>query len=179
MGVDTAIGRPLTVLTLRVDHARGASHSFARRAVINHYAPRRLPPHGSMVLRRFRDVMGHIDAGSADAWDRALKWSSPVELGALFQAGSAAGLPHVVTSIAHDGLLYLRTGQSPQPSSLYQLAGGVLTCLDDQRVIAPVERRYILPCGGGVLMLQREWQKPLRIVIRADGDRGIYVQRGA
>lgn len=179
IGIDTAIGRPLTVLTLRVDHARGASHSFARRAVINHYGPRALPPQWSAVLRMLRDVMGPVDAGSADAWDRALTWSCPVELGPLWQVGTAVRLPHIVTSISHDGTLYLRTGQLPQPSSLYQLADGVLTCLDDQRVIAPVERRYILPCGGGVLTLHHEWQKPLRIVIRAAGDRGIYVQRGA
>lgn len=179
LGVDTAIGRPLTVLTLRVDHARGAKQSFACRAVVNHYVPRALPPHWSTVLRIMRDVAGRVDAVTADAWDRALTWSSPVELGALWQVGSAVRLPHVVTSIAHDGTLYLRTGQLPQPSRLYQLAEGVLTCLDDKTVIAPVERRYILPCGGGVLMLQRQWQKPLRIVIRAEDDRGIYVQRGA
>lgn len=176
-GYDTATGRTLTVLYLHVDHPRGLKHSFTCRAVINHHVPRALPPQWSALLRLMRDSAGLLSGEAADAWDRALTWTSPVDLGPVWLVGAPVRLPHLVTSVAHDGALYIRTGQPPQASSLYLLSEGVLTCLDDQRVIAPVNGRFVLPCGGGTLTLRREWQTPLRIVIRADDDRGIYVQR--
>lgn len=176
-GVDTATGRRLTVLLLHVDHPRGLSHSFTCRAVINHHVPRALPPQWSAMLRLLRDTAGPLGGEAADAWDRALTFASPVDLGPVWGVGAPVRLPHIVTTLAHDGALYLRTGQPPQASSLYLLSDGVLTCLDDQRLVVPVDRRFVLPCGGGTLTLRREWQSPLRIVIRADDERGIYVQR--
>lgn len=96
----------------------------------------------------------------------------------------AVRTPHIVTSITHDRRLYLRTGQKPLPSSLYKLEGDTLTCMDDQRVVEPVKddehsgcsARFVLPCGGDTLTLHREWQKPLRTVLRCNDIRGLYVQ---
>ena len=140
--------------------------------------PHALPPNWSAVLRTMRDAAGVLGESAAEVWDRALTWTSPVEIGPVFTAGLALRLPHRVTSFAHEGALYLRTDQPPQSSSLYLFSDSALTCVDDRRVIAPSEGRFILPCGGGTLTVRREWQKPPRFVIRCNDDRGLYVQRG-
>ena len=183
-GHDTAPGRPITLLTLTVDHARGPAHSFMCSALINHHAPHALPPQWSALLRQMRDRFDYPDEATALDWDRALTWTSPVDLGPVWQAGKAVRTPHVVTSIAHDGRLYLRTGQKPYPSSLYKLEGGTLTCMDDRRVVPPVKdggpgrchAHFVLPCGGGTVTLHRDWEQTPRIVLRCSDIRGLYVQ---
>ena len=178
LGIDTALGRTLTVLKLRVDHARGPSHSFVCSASINHLMPHALPAHWSALLRIFRDAAEPLGEPTASDWDRALIWAAPVDLGAVFRSGGAMRLPHIVTTIAHDGPLLLRSGQLPQPSRLYRLENGKLTCLDDNRRVELLGRGFALPCGAGTLMMYREWNEPLRVVIRESDSRGIYIQRG-
>lgn len=187
-GADTAIGRTITRLTLQLDHARGAPHSFTAHAEINHAAPRALPPAWSSLLCELRDVFGPSSGALADAWDLALTWCGPVALGGTWSAGRAILIPHVVTAIACDDAVYLRTGQlAPDgtayrdaPSALYHFDGRELSCIDDRTTVAPLggpHRRWRLPCGGGTLTVHVEWGPPRRLVIRCDDARGVFIQR--
>ncbi len=193
-GVDTAVSRLITMFYLRVDHARGPSHSFSIRGAVNHQAPHPLPGLWSTLLRVMRDAIGPLDAGNASAWDIAMTWTSPFDLGPTFRHGGVVALPHLVTSFTvDDGGIYLRTGQIPiagdpyrtmdaTPSVLYRLDEPSCTLVDEKtkRPIPPDEsgRQWTLPCGGGALALHREWRTPPRLVVRVDDPaRGIYVQK--
>lgn len=188
-GVDTAIGRTITQLTLQLDHARGSSHSFVAQAAVNHMAPHALPPAWSALLCGLRDAFGPSHGTLADAWDLALTWCGPIALGPTWDAGGAIIVPHVVTAFASDDPVFVRTGQlSPDgtpcrdaPSVLYRFDGTTLTCVDDDTAVLPLDdrrSRWRLPCGGATLRVHTEWDRPRRIVIRCDDARGVYIQRG-
>ena len=190
-GFDTALGRTLTQLSLQFTAARGSADSFVVRGVVNHVSPRPLPPAWSQLLCALRDPFGPSSGDAADAWDRALTWCAPTDLGPLWHAGHAVLLPHVVTAFESDGPVYIRTGQpSPHaapyrdvPSVLYRFDGTTLSCIDRRTTVAPSPTppgrpaRWRLPCGGGTLAVHTDWAHPRRIVIRADDARGVYVQR--
>lgn len=185
VGVDTAIGRTITSMRVRVDEARGSAHSYTLRGAVNHCAPRSLPPMWSALLVTLRDAIGELGPDDAACWDRALTWAGPIDLGRKWHAGSAVRAPHLVTCIEPGGPLFIRTGQPGQvrPSALYRLdlEGPLLTCLDDGRVVAPddTQLRWRLPCGGGAVTYHHEWDRPPRVVLRVDDlERGIYVERG-
>ncbi|MGE0395887.1 MAG: hypothetical protein AB7T06_04090 [Kofleriaceae bacterium] len=194
-GIDTALSRLITTFRIRVDHARGPSHSFSLIGAVNHMAPHALPGLWSTFLRVLRDAIGPLDAETAAAWDLALTWTGPFELGPTFKNGGVVALPHLVTALTIEDALYLRTGQLPvagdpyrtmdrTPSVLYHLdvRTGVLFDQDAKRSVEPEEVRgtqqWTLPCGGGAIALHREWKTPPRIVVRVDDPaRGIYVQK--
>jgi hypothetical protein len=187
-GVDTAIGRTITRLTLQLEHARGPSRSFVARADINHMAPHALPRAWSALLCRLRDRFGPSRGALADAWDLALTWCCPIALGATWDAGHPIAAPHVVTAFASDRPVFVRTGQPSSdamsdrdsPSVLYWFDGATLTCVDDRATIAPIEghrSRWRLPCGGATLTVRTEWDRPRWIVVRCDDARGVYLQR--
>jgi hypothetical protein len=187
---------------LRVDHARGPSHSFASIASVNHSAPHALPGMWSTFLRTLRDAIGPIEAAHATAWDLALTWTGAFDLGPTFRHGGVVPLPHLVTSFTlDDGGVYLRTGQRPvagdpyrtmdaTPSVLYRFDEPACTLRDENsKREVPLDdgigdrshhphHRWTLPCGGGTLEFHREWQTPPRLVVRIDDPaRGIYVQK--
>jgi len=149
-----------------------------------------VPSAWSSLLRTLRDASGALPAAAGDAWDLALTWTSPIDLGSVWRAGGEIRIPHVVTAFEHDGPLFLRVGQltPPQlpyredarPSQLYRLLDRRLVCVDDGRILEPTQDhplRWVLPCGGGVVMHHPEWRPPHRTVVRVDDlDRGIYVQ---
>lgn len=194
LGVDTAISRVITMFYLRVDHARGPSHSFSFTGAVNHSAPRALPGLWSTLLRILRDAIGPLDAPNAAAWDLAMTWTGPYDLGPTFRHGGVVALPHLVTSFTVEDGVYLRTGQVPvagdpyrtmdrTPSVLYRFEEHACALVDEaaKRTIAPDpgdHRRWTLPCGGGAIALHHEWKTPPRLVVRVDDPaRGIYVQK--
>lgn len=196
LGVDTANGRTITTLRIRIDDPRGAADSYSFTARVNHCAPRALPRRWSALLVGLRDAIGELGTADAACWDRALTWAGPVDLGPAWRRRAAVRLPHLVTCVEPDGPLFIRTGQPTapgapyraRPSVLYRLdpplfghsSAVTLTCPDDGSVVAPDDTRlrWQLPCGGGVVMYHHEWQQPPRVVIRVDDlERGIYVQR--
>lgn len=195
-GVDTALSRLITTLRIRVDHARGPSHSFSLIGAVNHQMPHALPGLWSTFLRVLRDAIGPLDIETAAAWDLALTWTGPFELGPTFRHGGVVSLPHLVTALTVEDALYLRTGQVPTagdpyrtmdrtPSVLYHFdpRTGVLIDQDTKRAIEDdgdvgMARRWTLPCGGGAIALHREWKTPPRLVVRVDDPaRGVYVQK--
>jgi hypothetical protein len=194
-GVDTALSRLITTFRIRVDHARGDSHSFSLVGAVNHQAPHALPGLWSTFLRVLRDAIGPLDAETAAAWDLAMTWTGPLELGPTFRHGGVIPLPHLVTALTVEEAVYLRTGQLPvagdpyrtmdlTPSVLYHFEPrtGVLIDQDAKRTIDPdvagASPRWTLPCGGGVIAFHQEWRQPARLVVRVDDpSRGIYVQK--
>ncbi|HVK75723.1 MAG TPA: hypothetical protein VM734_20475 [Kofleriaceae bacterium] len=190
-GVDTALGRRLTTLSLQVDHPRGPSHSFASVAVVNHCATHMLSATWSHALRLLRDAVGPLPRLPAAAWDLAMTWTAPIDLGPVFAAGGVVAAPHLVTTIAvEDGPVYLRTGQpahdrdpyrSGPPSVLYRFDPGPPRLVDEDRGVAVAGDgawRWTLPCGGGALAMHHGHDEPRRLVIRVDDPiRGVYVQR--
>jgi hypothetical protein len=197
-GVDTALSRLITTFRIRVDHARGQSHSFSLVGAVNHQAPHALPPLWSTFLRVLRDSIGTLDANTAAAWDLALTWTGPFELGPTFRHGGVVALPHLVTALTVEEAIFLRTGQLPTagdpyrtmdrtPSVLYHFDARteVLFDQDAKRTIAwdkdwssSSGRQWTLPCGGGAVALHREWKQPPRLVVRVDDpSRGVYVQK--
>ncbi|HEY8375028.1 MAG TPA: hypothetical protein VIK91_01010 [Nannocystis sp.] len=196
-GVDTANGRTLTTLRVRVDSALGAAHSYSFSAAINHYAPRSLPAMWSALLVAMRDAIGELATDHAACWDCALTWVGPVDLGPPWHNRKAVRLPHLVTCIEPNGPLLIRSGQPTapgaalapyraRPSALYRLDPATptrpvtLTCLDDHSIVSPDSSgwRWQLPCGAGVVTYRHEWREPPRVVLRVDDlERGLYVQR--
>lgn len=179
-GMDTACGRMTTSLRLSIYSPRGGESSFTLHGTVNHILPYPLPPRWSAALHMLRDALGPLGGATAEAWDLAMAWTAPVDLGPAFQAGAPVRVPHQVAAIVHGHgeALYLRTGQPPGRSRLYRLAGEVLTDLDEGRVIAPsAEGRWALPCGGGAVTVRRGWDTPPGVLLRSDDDRGLYVQR--
>jgi hypothetical protein len=179
-GMDTAVGRPLTVLRGRVDHARGPKESFSFSATVNHLVPSALPQGWSTLLRAMRDVVGVCPETVGNTWDLAMQWTGPVALGPKWDDGSVVRLPHVVTSFRTDSGFYLRSGQPPGPSTLYRVTYKSVENLSRRAFLEPeptYARRWRLPCGGGVLASHEEWNQPCRFVLRADDDRGLFVQR--
>lgn len=203
---DTAVGRRLTSLSVRVDAARGVETSFAFHATLNHLCPTFLPPAWSSLLRTLRDQLGPGSGALADAWDLALVWAAPFALGPHFDAGMAVRLPHVVTTLEHAGPLYVRTGQPPGPSTLYRVTahgieaiGSAHRAASSEPPARPAEThrpshseaplRWPLPCGGGTVLAVREsfgadrfganrsGPPVLQYVLRTDDARGLYVQK--
>lgn len=172
-GVDTAIGRTQTCLRLYAEHARVP---LSAAATVNHSVPHALPPHWSTLLRLLRDAIGPLPPSAADAWDVAMTWSGAVDLGAAWHARTPVRMPHRVTAFEHDGPLYLRTGQPPGPSRLYQLADDALLDVEHRRVIPAGARGWDLPCGGGRVTVRREWPRPPRVIVTCNDERGVYVQ---
>jgi antitoxin (DNA-binding transcriptional repressor) of toxin-antitoxin stability system len=191
-GIDTACARPMTHYHLRVERLL-RDHRFMAHVAVNHYGVRALGPRWSAVLAGLRDAAGAAAAASIDApaaaaaWDFAAAFLGPLDLGPLWAAGGVVYLPHALTAFEHAGPVYLRVGQPPQRSELYLLDGGDLIHIGESRravAAAPLAHwdrraRWILPCGGGTLMLGHEWKRPPRLVAHAvDLARPIYVQRG-
>jgi hypothetical protein len=184
--IHTELGHVCTRLTLHYTPARGLAGAFVAHVRVNHGAPRTLTPAWTALLCAMRDPFGPGRGMFAEMWDRALTWSAPTALGAMWDAGHAVVLPHIVTAFETDGPIYLRTGQplptAPYrdvPSVLYRFDGTTLTCVDRRTTVAPIldqPMRWELPCGGGTLAVHTNWDRR-RIVIRADDTRGIYVQR--
>jgi hypothetical protein len=189
-GMDTALSRRITTLRVRVDHARGPSHSFALVGAINHSDPYALPQLWSTFLRTLRDAIGPLEGPVSDTWDLALTWTGPFDLGPTFRHGGVVAVPHLVTAFTVDGPIYIRTGQPPvagdpyrtvtaSPSVLYHFDGQVLVDVASKRALAAIDKhRWQLPCGGGTVTYHHEWQTPARVVVRVDDPaRGIYVQK--
>jgi hypothetical protein len=185
-GVDTAVGRPMTMLRLRVeDPVKPESHS--RLAPINHHAPKALPASWSHLLALLHDAAGPLPDALEELWDLALVWSKPADLGPIWRDGHAVPVPHRVTAVDARAPIYLRTGQEPAPSSLYLVD-------PDERAIKPIaaagaepppateisrEGWTALPCGGAALQLHDDaWGEPPRLLVRVtDSERWAYVQR--
>jgi len=192
-GIDTACSRPMTHYHLRVERLL-RDHRFMAHVAVNHYGVRALGPRWSAVIASLRDAASAaaaaataVDAHAAAAWDFAAAFLGPLDLGPLWAAGGVVYLPHALTAFEHAGPVYLRVGQPPQRSELYLLDGSNLIHIAESRravaasPLADWDRRarWILPCGGGTLMLGHEWQRPPRLVAHAaDPARPIYVQRG-
>ncbi len=188
VGADTALDRVLTTIGIRYRDPRGQAGSFAIWGTVNHAMPHALPPAWSMLLRRLRDVAGPLAEDDSQAWDHALTWMAPFDLGDVWRTGGVVKLPSIVSAVECLENVYLRVGQPPQRSVLYRMTarGGELHAIDDRggaEVVSPTEphqRRWRLPCGGGRLTFHHEWKQPARLVIRVDDlERGIYVQQDA
>jgi len=191
---DTAVGRVLTVLRLRLDDARGTSES--RTAVVSHILPALLPDAWSRLLRRLRDAAGAVPPPLDEDWQHALRWVGPQELGADFTGWQVVRLPHRHTSFACGAPIWLRSGQPPGsgpgvpagrpgvrqrgPSRLYRLdpvkrqlepEGGAMLTLEPDQV-------HVLPCGAAELRLVTSWGRDTLLEVRVlDGERWIFVQR--
>lgn len=186
VGVDTATARPLTRCHLHVERLL-REHRFAAGRTVNHYAVHALGPRWSAAIAALRDAAGAVhDARAAEGWDVAAAFLAPIDLGPVWAAGGVVQLPSAVAAFEHAGPVYLRVGQPPQRSELYCYDGGLVHVGDVRRAVEPAPlapwhhgERWVLPCGGGTLMIGHEWQRPPRFVAHAlDPARPIYVQRG-
>jgi hypothetical protein len=180
-GSDTATGRTVTELRLRVDDARG--ERLLSDVHVNHCVSRALSPAWSHFLRVMRDACGPLSQPLEYAWSHALRWAAPIDLGPPWTAGHVVPIPHRWTSIHLTGPIYLRTGQSPATSELYRidLAGPRLELLRDRHT-TELPIRYAtalaLPCGAAELVIHPAWQSDPRLEIRVlDATRWPYVQR--
>jgi hypothetical protein len=183
---DTAVARPITSYVLHVERMLD-HHRFSCRLAVNHYGVRALGPSWSGLIAALREAAGRLPRPTVDAWDFAVAWLGPLDLGPAWTGGQAVRLPLTVTVFEHAGPVYLRVGQPPQRSELYCHDGETLVHVADERRVLPttplrdwhVRERWLLPCGGGSLVIAHEWQRPPRFVVHAlDPERPIYVQRG-
>jgi len=195
-GVDTACARPITHYHLRVERLL-RDHRFMAHVAVNHHVVRALGPWWSAVIAGLRDAAAPAvapaaapaaaAARTAESWDFAAAFLAPLDLGPVWTTGGVVRLPHAVTAFEHAGPVYLRVGQPPHRSELYLHDGGDLFHASEPRRVLPLaplvdwdrRTRWVLPCGGGTLMLGQEWRRPPRFVAHSlDPARPIYVQRG-
>ncbi|MEZ4337329.1 MAG: hypothetical protein R3B82_11965 [Sandaracinaceae bacterium] len=181
-GADTAIGRTLTTLLLRLRGARGDRSEVG--ATINHAAPRELPEAWSHLLRVLDDGCGELPEAHEEGWQRALRWTMPLALGERFAAGHVVKLPHRRNALAYDEGLYLRTGQPPGPSHLYRLERSPRLRLDelvgDDVVPVDLDRPgpLLLPCGGAAIGFRRRVGRGSSLEVHVlDAARGVYAER--
>jgi hypothetical protein len=183
---DTAVARPITSYVLHVERML-EHHRFSGGLAVNHYGVRALGPSWSGLIAALREAGGRLPRPAADAWDFAATWLGPLDLGPAWTGGQVVRLPATVTAFEHAGPFYLRVGQPPQRSELYCHDGETLVHVAGERCALPatplrdwhVRERWILPCGGGSLVVAREWRRPPRFVVHAlDPERPFYVQRG-
>ena len=92
----------LTTIGVRYRDPRGQAGSFAIWGTVNHAMPHALPPAWSMLLRRLRDVAGPLAEADSQAWDRALTWMAPFDLGDVWRTGGVVKLPSIVSVVASD-----------------------------------------------------------------------------
>jgi hypothetical protein len=180
-GADTAVGRTITALRLRIDDPRG--ERLLSDARVNHYGSRVLSPAWSYFLRVVRDACGPLSEQLEQAWSYALRWAAPMELGALWDAGQVVALPHWWTSFVVTGAAYLRTGQAQATSQLYRIdpASPRLEQLVNGRAIdVPIRHASptMLPCRAAEVVIRTTWQSDPVLEVRVlDGERWAYVQR--
>jgi hypothetical protein len=184
-GVDTAVGRWMTMLRIRVDDpmTRG---SHTRVAPINHHAPHALPATWSHLIGMLHDAAGPLSPAAEALWDVALVWCGPIDLGDAWRAGHPVRVPHRVTAVAAGAPIYLRTGQLPAPSSLYlvdaeqRLVHHLVDAGAPRSIDVPRAGWTALPCGAAELRIEDgEWGVPPRLLVRVtDSTRWAYLQRG-
>ena len=180
-GIDTAVGRMVTALRLRIDDARG--ERLLSDAAVNHCAPRMLSPAWSYFLRVVRDACGPLSAPLEQALAHALRWAAPLELGPMWDAGQVVRVPHWWTSFAVTGAAYLRTGQPPATSHLYRIAPAsprLEHLVDGGAIDVPIRHATPtrLPCGAAEVVIEAPWQADPVLEVRVlDGARWAYVQR--
>lgn len=185
-GADTAEVRPITSYHLRAERLL-QEHRFTTSLSVNHCYPRALGPRWSALIAGLRGAAGKLPpARPSGCWDFAAAFLDPIDLGPEWAAGGVVRLPPAVAAFEHAGPVYLRVGQPPHQSELYCHDGGLVHVDDQRRAITPTPLmewhqpdRWLLPCGGGTVMIGHEWQRPPRFTVHAfDPARPIYVQRG-
>lgn len=187
-GADTADARPITRYQLHTQRMIDSHESF-RTLSVNHYGAghRALGPHWSALVAAIRQSAGGVTARAAEAWDFATTWLGPLALPLAWEAGQVIELSGLAAAFEHDGPVYLRVGQPPAASELYLYESGTLIhAADRHQVVSPVPlrdwhitERWVLPCGGGTILVTKDWQRIRRIVVHAtDVRRPFYIQRG-